>query len=46
MTSAELERLRQTERWVALVRLLAVPFALVEVGVLTQDYPPGYERWA
>ncbi len=30
----------------AWVRLLAVPFALVEVGLLKEDYPPGYERWA
>jgi signal transduction histidine kinase len=30
----------------AWVRLLAVPFALLEVGVLKSDYPPGYERWA
>jgi signal transduction histidine kinase len=30
----------------ASVRLLAVPFALLEVGVFKTDYPPGYERWA
>lgn len=30
----------------AWVRLLAVPFAVVEVGVFKSDYPPGYERWA
>jgi signal transduction histidine kinase len=30
----------------AWVRLLAVPFALLEVGVFKADYPPGYERWA
>ena len=30
----------------AWVRLLAVPFAVLEVGVLKDDYPPGYERWA
>jgi signal transduction histidine kinase len=30
----------------AWVRLLAVPFALLEVGVFKTDYPPGYERWA
>jgi signal transduction histidine kinase len=28
------------------VRLLAVPFAVLEVGLLKDDYPPGYERWA
>ena len=30
----------------AWVRLLAVPFAVLEVGLLKDDYPPGYERWA
>ncbi|MDP9491341.1 MAG: ATP-binding protein [Actinomycetota bacterium] len=30
----------------AWVRLLAVPFALLEIGVFKADYPPGYERWA
>lgn len=42
----ELTRLRQTERWIAWVRIVAVPFAVVEVGFLSSDYPPGYERWA
>lgn len=28
------------------MRLLAVPFAVLEVGLLKSDYPPGYERWA
>jgi signal transduction histidine kinase len=28
------------------VRLGAVPFAVLEVGVLTQDYPPGYQNRA
>jgi signal transduction histidine kinase len=42
----ELERLRETERWIAWVRLAAVPFAIVEVGLLSTDYPPGYETWA
>jgi K+-sensing histidine kinase KdpD len=42
----ELERLRQIERWVAWVRVCAVPFAVVEVGVVSSGYPPGYERWA
>ena len=44
--SSELERQRQIERWIAWVRLFAVPFALVEVGALSHGYPPGYERWA
>src|SRR5918997_3777010 len=30
----------------AWVRLFAVPFALLEVGVFKEDYPPGYEQWA
>lgn len=30
----------------AWVRLFALPFALLEVGVLKMDYPSGYERWA
>jgi signal transduction histidine kinase len=42
----DLERRRQIERWIAWVRILAVPFALVEVGLLSSGYPPGYERWA
>jgi signal transduction histidine kinase len=46
IVSTELTRLRQTERWIAWVRILAVPFAVVEVGFLSSDYPPGYERWA
>jgi signal transduction histidine kinase len=44
--TAELERLRETERWIAWVRLAAVPFAIVEVGALSTDYPSGYEIWA
>jgi signal transduction histidine kinase len=42
----ELARLRQVERWIAWVRILGVPFAVVGVGVLSSGYPPGYERWA
>jgi signal transduction histidine kinase len=44
--SGELERTRQTERWIAWVRLIAVPFAVIEVGVVSTGYPPGYENWA
>jgi signal transduction histidine kinase len=44
--NGELRHLRQVERWIAWVRLLAVPFAIVEVGVISSGYPPGYERWA
>ena len=44
--NTELERLRATERWIAWVRLAAVPFAVVEVGLLTTNYPSGYEGLA
>jgi len=44
--TTELERLRATERWIAWVRLAAVPFAVVEVGLLSTDYPSGYEGLA
>jgi signal transduction histidine kinase len=44
--SADIDRLRETEGWIAWARLAAVPFAIVEVGVLSTDYPPGYEGWA
>ena len=42
----ELGHLRAAEQWIALVRLVAVPFAVLEVGVITRDYAPGYELWA
>jgi K+-sensing histidine kinase KdpD len=46
--SDRLERLREIERWIAWVRLFAVPFAAFEVGLMTTDYPPNYEEiaWA
>jgi len=44
--TAKQERQRQTERWIAWVRLLAVPFAVVEVGIVSSGYPPGYETKA
>jgi signal transduction histidine kinase len=44
--TAELERRQQIERWIAWVRLFAVPFAIVEVGVISSGYPSGYETWA
>ena len=34
------------DRWIARVRLVAVAFAVVEVGIFTEDFPPGYEAWA
>src|SRR6266567_1860442 len=45
MTS-DIDRLRETERWIAWARLAAVPFAIVEVGLLRTDYPSRYETWA
>jgi signal transduction histidine kinase len=44
--TGELERLRATERLIAWVRLAAVPFAIVEVGFLSTDYPSGYKGLA
>jgi hypothetical protein len=32
--------------WVARVRLVAVPFAFLEVAIEHGNYPSGYERWA
>ena len=34
------------ERWIAWVRLGAVVFAIVEVGLFTESFPEGYERMA
>ncbi|MBW3592763.1 MAG: GAF domain-containing protein, partial [Actinobacteria bacterium] len=45
MTSSERE-LRSSETWISWWRLLAVPFALFEIGLLPQGFPPGYARWA
>jgi signal transduction histidine kinase/uncharacterized integral membrane protein len=39
-------RRRQTERWIATVRLGGVVFAALELGVFTEYFPPGYERAA
>ncbi|HEU4865632.1 MAG TPA: GAF domain-containing sensor histidine kinase [Actinomycetota bacterium] len=44
--SEDANRRSRTEVWMAWVRLLAVPFAVLEVGLLKEDYPPGYQRWA
>ncbi len=38
-------QLSSTERWIALVRAIAVPFAVFQVAV-SSGYPPGYETWA
>src|SRR5215213_6859754 len=44
--SRDLERRRHIELWISWVRLIAVPFTVIEVGFLSSGYPPGYERWA
>jgi signal transduction histidine kinase len=41
----ELRRLRETERWLAWVRLAGVPFAAFQVAI-GSNYPHGYQRWA
>jgi signal transduction histidine kinase len=41
----ELRRLRETERWLAWIRLIAVAFAVFQVAI-GSDYPHNYERWA
>ena len=38
----ELERLRRQEIWIAWIRVAAVAWAVLEVGVVAHDYPPGY----
>ena len=38
-------RLRQAQQWIAWVRVAAIPFAVLEVGVFTPRYPRGYEVW-
>jgi signal transduction histidine kinase len=42
---SEVQRLRQGERWLAWVRLAAVPFAAFQSAV-GRPYPPGHEAWA
>ena len=44
--SAQVERLREMEIWIAWVRLLAVPWAIAEVGFIVGDHQPGYQQWA
>src|SRR5262249_42577736 len=41
------DRLRETGRWIAWIRLAAVPFAVVNVS-FAQDYPSGFQArgWA
>jgi signal transduction histidine kinase len=42
---SELRRLREIERWLAWIRLIAVPFAVFQVAIAS-DYLHNYERWA
>jgi K+-sensing histidine kinase KdpD len=42
----ETPRLHQAEMRIAVVRLLAVLFAALEVGIAKGGYPPGHEVWA
>lgn len=37
-------RLRDVERWISIVRLVAFPFVLVPV--VAASYPPGWDTWA
>jgi signal transduction histidine kinase len=41
-----LARLRELELWIARVRLGAVLFGVLEVGLLSTGYPSGYETYA
>ena len=43
---AERERLRQQELWIAWIRLCAVVWAVLEVGLVSHDYPEGYRTYA
>src|SRR3954462_8255558 len=44
--TSRLRRPREVELWIARVRLAAVCFAVLEVGILSENYPPGYENYA
>ena len=44
--SQRLSRATEIEVWIARVRLLAVVFAVVEVGLLSENYPAGYKSVA
>jgi signal transduction histidine kinase len=41
-----LARLREIEVWIARVRLGAVVFGVIEVGIVSEGYPPGYKTYA
>jgi hypothetical protein len=42
----EQERLRELEVWISWIRLAAVAWAVIEVAVVSHDYPPRYEWYA
>jgi signal transduction histidine kinase len=42
---SQLQRLRRGERWLAWIRLGAVPFAVFQ-SAAGRPYPPGHEAWA
>ena len=42
----EARRRPSAGRWIALVRIVGVPLAVLDVGVFTETFPPGYEAWA
>jgi signal transduction histidine kinase len=44
--SPRVARLREVEIWIARVRLGAVVFAVIEVGLVSEGYPPRYEEYA
>jgi len=44
--NAELERRWELERWISVIRLIAVPWALIEVGVVTSFNSARYETAA
>jgi len=46
MSKYELQRRWQLERWISVVRLVAVPWAVLEVTLLTSSYPSGWYRAA
>ncbi|HZB22463.1 MAG TPA: ATP-binding protein [Gaiellaceae bacterium] len=43
---SDVARLREAEKWIAWVRVGAVLFAALEVGLFTEYHPEGYEVWA
>jgi signal transduction histidine kinase len=43
--NGELKRLRDVERWIGLIRLAGVPFAIFQVAI-GSGYPSGYRPWA